>query len=383
MKKYILCFFIIIGTLQSCRNTENQLDSTSNKVEIKEQIKVTYAEGFQITTTDYGYRVIIRNPWPESVENFTFDLFNRAINDELVNNASSTAINIPIKTIVATSTTHIPPIVLLGEENSLKGFPSTDYISSNKVRALIENGKVEDLGANESLNVERTIMLEPDLVMGFSIDDSNPIYQKIEKVGIPIIYNGEWVEKHPLGKAEWIKLFGILYGKERQADSIFKSIEKEYLNTLDLVKNVTSPKVISGATWKEQWYLPYGDSWQGKILEDAGANYIYKATTGSGSLAYNIEKVLVDGNDAAYWIAPAQYKSYSKMLEDNKSYQLFDAFKNKKVYTHALTVGKKGGVTYYEEASMRPDLVLKDLVKILHPELELNHKLYFFKPLNE
>ncbi|MEN8899142.1 MAG: ABC transporter substrate-binding protein, partial [Nonlabens sp.] len=188
---------------------------------------------------------------------------------------------------------------------------------------------------------------------------------------------------HPLGKAEWIKLFGVLYGKEKEADSIFKTIEREYLNTLELVENVDKPKVLSGATWKDTWYLPYGDSWQGKILNDAGSSYIYQTTTGSGSLAYNIEKVLMDGRDAAFWIAPAQYTSYSKMLQDNTSYAQFDAFKNKQIYTHALTLGSKGGVTYYEEASMRPDLVLKDLVKILHPEIKLEHELYFFKKLND
>ncbi|AGC78366.1 iron complex transport system substrate-binding protein [Nonlabens dokdonensis] len=383
MKKNFLYLLIVAGCLQSCKKVEDQSNALERQVEVNDQIEIKYAKGFQIETTATGYKISIRNPWPESAERFTFELLHAKDDDFWNSNNVSNAIHIPIKSIVLTSTTHIPPLVLLNEEKSLKGFPSTDYISAPEVRTLIEDGKVEELGANETMNVERTIMLAPDLVMGFSIDASNPVYQKIEKVGIPVIYNGEWVEKHPLAKAEWIKLFGVLYGKEQQADSIFQSIENEYLNTLELVKNVKRPKVISGATWKEQWYLPYGDSWQGKILNDAGANYIYQETTGTGSLAYNIEKVLVDGNDAAFWIAPAQYTSYSKMIEDNKSYQLFDAFKNKQVYTHALTVGAKGGVTYYEEASMRPDLVLKDLVKILHPELEMEHELYFFKPLKE
>lgn len=383
MRKNIIYLLIAAGFLYSCNNSKNtSIPEILKKIEY-EQVNIKYAEGFKIQNTVSGYNVTIMNPWPESSVSYTFKLVKNQGRELLPEPDEPLSIHIPIDNIVLTSTTHIPPLVLLHEENSLIGFPGSDYISDPKVRKLIDQGKVEELGANESINIEATLLLEPDVVMGFSIDDSNPIYKKIENAGIPVLYNGDWVEQHPLAKAEWIKLFGILYGKEQQADSIFNAIEKEYINTQKLVKNVSSPKVLSGATWKEQWYLPYGNSWQGKILRDAGASYIYQETKGKGSLAYNIEKVLTDGNDATYWIAPGQYTSYSRMLEENASYNLFDAFKNKRVYTHALTVGEKGGVTYYEEASMRPDLVLKDLVKILHPELKLDHELYFFKPLKE
>lgn len=383
MRKNIIYLLIAAGFLYSCNNSKNTSIPEILKKTEYEQVNIKYAEGFKIQNTASGYYVTIMNPWPESSVSYTFKLVKNQGRELLPEPDEPLSIHIPIDNIVLTSTTHIPPLVLLHEENSLIGFPGSDYISDPKVRKLIDEGKVEELGVNESINIEATLLLEPDVVMGFSIDDSNPIYKKIENAGIPVLYNGDWVEQHPLAKAEWIKLFGILYGKEQQADSIFNAIEKEYINTQKLVKNVSSPKVLSGATWKEQWYLPYGNSWQGKILRDAGASYIYQETKGKGSLAYNIEKVLTDGNDATYWIAPGQYTSYSRMLEENASYNLFDAFKNKRVYTHALTVGEKGGVTYYEEASMRPDLVLKDLVKILHPELKLDHELYFFKPLKE
>lgn len=385
MKKTLLYLLIGYSLLASCKKENKIIENTVEKSDRStyQDIEVNYAHGFQIQTTETGYELTIMNPWPESVVNYPFKLVKDRESKLVQKAGGPITIPIPIESIVLTSTTHIPPLVLLGEEKSLTGFPGTDYISAPEVRALIESRKVKELGTNQLMNVESTILLEPDLVMGFSIDDSNPTYQKIEDAGIPVLYNGEWVEEHPLGKAEWIKLFGVLYGKEKEADSIFNAIEKEYLNTLKLIEKVKRPQVLSGATWKDQWYLPYGNSWQGQILKDAGADYIYAATEGNGSLAYNIEKVLLDGREATYWIAPAQYTSYSKMLADNKSYALFDAFKNKQVYTHALTIGAKGGVTYYEEASMRPDLVLKDLVKILHPELLLDHELYFFKPLED
>lgn len=385
MKKTFLFLALCFSILLSCKNENSKVLSSSENdtTSVYPKIEIKYAQGFQIQSTDTGYYVTIMNPWPESVVTYPFKLIKRQQRDFIPEPDAPVTIQIPIEKVVVTSTTHIPPLVLLEEQASLIGFPGSDYISDPKVRKLIDLGKVEELGTNQLMNVESTLLLEPDLVMGFSIDDSNPTYQKIEAAGIPVIYNGEWVEKHPLGKAEWIKLFGVLYGKEKQADSIFNAIEKEYLNTLELVKDIERTKVLSGATWKDTWYLPYGNSWQGKILEDAGADYVYKNTTGTGSLSYNIETVITEANDAQFWIAPAQYTSYSKMLEDNKSYALFEAFKNRQIYTHALTVRAKGGITYYEEASMRPDLVLKDLVQILHPDLQMDHKLYFFKALND
>lgn len=383
MKQPLIYLILFISILQSCKTEDKKTALPLDDVTEYQQVNIKYAHGFQIKNTSSGYNVTIMNPWPESAVNYAFRLVNEEDIKSIPPVDSPVTIQIPVKKIVLTSTTHIPPLVLLGEEKSLIGFPSSDYISSPEVRSLIDSGHVEELGTNQLINVEATIILEPDMVMGFSIDDSNPTYQKIQEAGIPVMYNGEWIEEHPLGKAEWIKLFGVLYGKEKEADSIFNSIEKEYLKTLELVKTEDKPQVLSGATWKDQWYLPYGDSWQAKILNDAGANYIYKDTQGNGSLAYPLEKVLTDGREASYWIAPGQYSSYSKMLADNKSYGLFESFKNKQIYTHALTVGEKGGVTYYEEASMRPDLVLKDLVKILHPDLQLDHELYFFKPLED
>jgi iron complex transport system substrate-binding protein len=383
MKQPILYLILLVFILHSCKDVENKTNPVAEDQTGYAPIEVNYAHGFQIKTTATGYQVTIKNPWPDSAVNYPFTLVKHQ-GREFVSKANlPVRIPIPIEKIVVTSTTHITPLVLLGEEKSLIGFPATDYISAPKVRSLIDAGNIKELGTNQLMNVEAAIILEPDLVMGFSIDDSNPTYQKIEEAGIPVLYNGDWVEEHPLGKAEWIKLFGVLYGKEKEADSIFKTIEKEYQNTLKLAAHLERPKVLSGATYKDQWYLPYGNSWQGKILKDAGADYLYAATKGTGSLAYNIEKVLIDGREATYWIAPAQYTSYSKMLADNKSYALFDSFKNRQVYTHALTVGAKGGVLYYEEASMRPDLVLKDLVKILHPDLALDHELYFFRALKE
>lgn len=367
---FLSCVFISFAFV-SCKN-ENATVPTSN-ITVTDTLEVKYATGFDIFETQNGYRLSISNPWPSSTDTLQIDLNRDATIGDL---------QIPIKKFIATSTTHIPPLVLLKETDILIGFPDTDYISSSLMRQRIDAGKVEDLGANETVNLERTISLQPDLVMGYGIDADNPTYQSMIDAGIPVLYNGDWTEAHPLGRAEWIKVFGILFDKEKEAFEIFNKIEADYLAAKTSVQDLDRPSVIAGATWKDIWYLPYGNSWQGTLIEDAGADYIYKETKGSGSLSYNIEKVLKDAQQADFWIAPSQYTSYNKMLADNNSYKLFEAFQNKQLYTFALRKGAAGGVVYYEEASMRPDLVLKDLVTIFHGNPSTD-KLYFFDQLEE
>lgn len=353
--------------------------TTGNYVDVD----VKYATGFSINTTETGYYITINNPWPDADDTYSFKLQRATASDIIPNPDAPQIIRIPIETIILSSTTHIPPVVLLEEQSTIIAFPGTDYVSDTSVRTLIDHGSIEDLGNNQTISVEKVVTMQPDVVMGYGIDGDNPVYEQIQKAGIPVIYNGDWTEEHPLGKAEWIKLFGILYGKEKEALRIFNQIEQSYLETKKIAQSLESPTIIAGATWKDIWYLPYGNSWQGKIIADAHGDYIYKKTIGTGSLSYNIERVLTDAQNAAVWIAPGQYTSYSAMNKDNSAYQEFTAFQNKMVYTFALNKGAKGGVTYYEEASMRPDLVLKDLVKILHPDVLPDYQLYFFKPLTD
>jgi iron complex transport system substrate-binding protein len=138
-------------------------------------------------------------------------------------------IRVPIKTIVCTSTTHIPLLDYLGETESLVGFPTTDYISSTAMRQRVDNGAVTELGIDKGLNIERLAVLKPDLVMGYTMTSDYGQFKKVEELGVPVVINSEYLERHPLGRAEWIKFVSLFYDKEKQADAVFAEIEKSYL----------------------------------------------------------------------------------------------------------------------------------------------------------
>tara|TARA_R100001369_G_scaffold20091_1_gene36720 strand:- start:219470 stop:220603 length:1134 start_codon:yes stop_codon:yes gene_type:complete len=376
LERILVLLFIVIFT--SCKNEGRELSASNSKADT---LIVEYAKGFSIIQHN-GFKLLkLKTPWPSADKSFTYLLAEK--NAVIPKNIKyDIKISIPIKKIVVTSTTHIPSLEILNEEGSLVGFPGLDYISSEKTRKRISNNLITELGQNEAINTEVLISLQPDAVVGFAIDGNNKTFKTIQKSGIPVIYNGDWIEESPLGKAEWIKFFGALYNKDEQAATYFSNIKNSYLEAKELAKKATSqPTVLSGSMYKDQWYVPYGNSWQAQFIKDANANYIYKNTRGSGSNALSFESVLNESQNAEFWIAPGQFQSFDQLAKTSSHYSQFKAVQNKKVYTYSNTLGETNGVIYYELAPTRPDLVLKDLIAIFHPELLPDYKINFYKPL--
>ena len=366
----LLAFF---GCKQNNSISGDTMASSKNSIQYAKGLKIYKHLGFSI--------VKITNPWPEAQKSLTYILQekNGIVPDSL---KQFPVISIPIQSIVVTSTTHIPALELLGVENTLVGFPDTAYISSVKTRRLIDAGKVREVGVNENLNTEVLIDMKPDVIVGFGLNNSNPTLDNLQKSGLKVMLNGDWTEQTPLGKAEWIKFFGALYGLDSKANTLFSKIEKEYNSTLALAKKATTkPTVLSGAMYQKIWYIPQGESWVSLFLKDARSNYLWSNTKGIGSLTLPFEVILEKAKDADFWIAPGDYSSLKQMSESNPHYSQFDSFKNKKVYSYAVNKGEKGGILYFEWSPTRPDWVLKDLIKIFHPELLPHHKLFFFTKL--
>ena len=341
---------------------------------------IKYAKGFDIVIENGFKKLIIKTGYQNATTIFEYLILNKTTKKATLNNQT---IQVPIKEIVVTSTTHIPMLELLNEESSIVGFPHTTYISSEKTRALIDTGKIKEIGKESALNTEILLDLQPELVVGYSITSADKSLTTAQKAGISVIYNGDWLEETPLGRAEWIKFFGVLYNKEKQADSIFNAIETNYLKAKKIALKATiKPTILSGAVMsKDIWNLPAGESFVAQFLKDANLNYLWKDSKGKGSLSLSFESVFDTGRNADYWIAPGYFSSKEQLLQSNQIYAEFTAFKNDRIYTPSTKKGKTGGVIYYELAPTRPDLVLKDIIKITHPDLLPNYELTFFEKM--
>lgn len=378
-----ILFLLLMLIFAGCKEDQKKTSATAPKEAAQgKEISVEYATGFSLT--DFGdYKILtVENPWPEAERSYRYLLAEEGA--EIPGALQyDQKVQIPVERMVVTSTTHISSLEILGEEKAIVGFPELDHISSERTRARISQGKIQELGKNEAINTEILVNLRPDVVVAFSVDGSNKTFNNIQKMNIPVLFNGDWIETSPLGKAEWIKFFGVFFNKSEKAETFFDQVKEAYHEARELAKDTEKPTVLAGSMYRDQWYLPYGDSWHGQMIKDANAQYLFADTSGDGSLALSFEAVLSKGKNADYWIGPAQFQSYEQMMEASPHYSQFKAFTNKNVYTFSSERGETGGVIFYELGPNRPDLVLKDLISIFHPGLLPKYESTFYKPLKE
>ena len=385
MKEYplytISIYFLALICLLGCGERKGPV-STNPGLQAS---KIAHAKGFSIHKEGDLTVLEVNAPWPGAKKSFKYLLApkERLATMRIAAGTYDAVVGTPVDKMVLTSTTHIPAMEALGALGSLVGFPNPDLISSPLARKLVDSGQVKDLGMNEGINTEIVLSLAPDVVMGFGINDTNRAYETLERAGIAVVYNGDWVEQTPLGKAEWIKFFAPFFQKEAEADRIFSEIETAYLEARKLAKKAEHrPTVLTGGLYKDVWHVAGGESWFAQFLKDARGNYLWADSPGTGGTGLGLEAVLVKAKDADIWLNPSSHTSYRALAAANPHHRQFKAFENRKVYSNAIEKGEKGGILFYELAPQRPDLVLRDLIHILHPELLPDHRLLFFKPLD-
>jgi iron complex transport system substrate-binding protein len=379
MKNCFWFSFLIIISLVSC--SVKQGNEPPDQQRNTQGSKLKYATGFSVTKDSAYTRMVVQRPYQGASQALEYLLVPRNLPIP-THDADVTVIRVPVTSIVCTSTTHIPLLDYINETEKLVGFPTTDYISSAKARKLIDEGKVADLGVDKGINIEVLSSLQPELLMGYTMNSDFGQFRKIEELGIPVIVNSEYLETHPLGRAEWIKFIAPFFGKEEMADSVFNEIEKNYLATRKLVVDLgQKPSVLSGIMYGDAWFLPGGKNYAATMLGDAGYHYVWNDDETSGFLELSFETVLSRAHSCDYWIGVGPFQSLAEIESADHRYAQFKAFKNKKVYSYDARKGAKGGNEYLELGYLRPDLILKDLVKISHPDLIPEHDLFFHRRL--
>ena len=357
------------------KKPDHVADSASSELEL------VYAEGFKISKY-HGFNLVeVPKPYPKAKNGDAYLLVPK---DASVPEHSEgiTVIRTPIERIVCTSTTHIPLLDYLDKTEALVGFPSTDYISSQKMRKRINEGRIQELGSDNLINMEKLIALEPEMVMAFSTYGKVDQFEQIESLGIPVVLNAEYLEKHPLGRAEWIKFISLFFHSEEMADSVFRGITNEYLKYESLARSLkTRPTVMSGVVYGDTWFLPGGKNYASTLLKNAGANYLWAENESSGWLELSFEAVYEKGATSDFWIGVASFNSLEEIRAADERYADFGPYKSGQVYSYDARKGEKGGSEFLELGYLRPDLILADLIKIMHPAALPHHELYFHKRL--
>lgn len=330
--------------------------------EITDDIK--YATKFYFEKGDSSEYIVVSEPWPGAVAQKRYPLGKS-----------------PLR-VVCTSTSHLPFFELLGMEKVVVGFPNLNLVSSEVFRRRAENGYITDLGPDGNMNMELLLSLNPDAVVAFDMGGESNTLDKIAEGGIPVFHNSDFLETSPLGRAEWIKFFGALLNKRAEADSIFNYIEKEYLRLKDIGENTTKkPTVLSGVVYGDTWFLPGGQNWSAAFFKNAGGEYLWGNDTTSGWLELSFEAVYETAYNADYWIGTSTLNTRNEMVGQEGRYGTFNSYKTDQVFSYNKRLGPEGGYDFFESGYSRPDLVLADLIKILHPKSLPNYETVYFQKL--
>lgn len=353
-------------------------------------VKFSYAENIRILKFKDYTKVELRNPWDTLKTLHTYILTDRnrdknrnrdrdRDNANTGNLPEGTVVRTPLTSAIVYSSVHNSLLAETGAIESIAGVCDIQYIKHPQIKAMYEKGSIADCGSSMSPDIEKIIDLNADAVL-LSPFENNGGYGRIESIGIPIIECADYMETSPLGRAEWMKFYGLLTGKEEEADSLFRKIEKQYLTLKHMTKDVHDrPTVITELKYSSAWYVPGGRSTTARMINDAGGDYIFSYTKESGSVPMSFETVLDKGQKADFWLIKynqKQDKTYSELKNDYSPYTNFDAWKNKRIFGCNTSY-----VNFYEETPFHPETLLRDLIIIFHPEIMKNEKTRYYTEL--
>ena len=297
---------------------------------------------------------------------------------------SSSVIFVPLKKIICMSNTYIGMISALGEENSIVGVSGTGFIYSPALIKNVEKGLIQDVGYDAYLNKELILKISPDIIMMYGIGSESVSYtSKIKELGVKVVFNADYLETDPLGKAEWIKFFGALYCKEELADSIYNAEVDAYTKLKIFIgRNAKGkPRVLLGFPYKDTWYISPGNSFISKMIADAGGNYLWQNSKSSVSMPLGIENVYLRGLTADYWLNIGSVTTRKEISSVDPRLNDLPCFKNDNLFNNNKRITANGANDYWESGGLYPHLILKDIASILHPELFSENELVFYRKI--
>lgn len=361
MKKIILILFSIAYMISSCNVISKD---KSNDANINDTLNlVTYAQNFKIYSIKSGFQLIIKDGFGSDKEYYIFN-DTVAIPDEF---SDKQIIRTPVNSAIAFSSTQWSVFQRIGEINRVKGLLESNYTSNEEILRLVAEGKITDVGMSTNVNTEKVINLQPDLIL-YTPYPGIDFSHLGELSGAIMLSFPDYLESHPLGRAEWMKVVGLLCGKEDVTNKWFDDVARRYEALSERCSSVEEkPTIFSDLPFENQWYVPGGNSYIAKIFADAGSDYIWKDNELTGSLHIDAESVLLKAQQADFWRVINSYDTpftYERLKNENELYPLFKAFEKKQLIV--CDVRKCG---YFEKSQYEPDVLLADFIYHFHPEL--------------
>ena len=373
---FFLTFWVTVLLLSACGGKS----STASGSAQGDTIPLHYSSNLSLIDYEDCIVAQLRNPWDTAKILHTYVLVDKKqpLPQEL---PQGTLVRTPLSKAVIYSSVHCSLLKDFGALNSIGGVCDLKYIKLPEIEEGCRKGTIADVGDGMNPNIEKIIDLHPDAILLSPFENSGG-YGRVEKLNVPIIECADYMETSSLGRAEWMRFYGLLFGKKTEADAMFAAVERNYKDLQELVKPISfAPSVMCDLKTSSTWYTPGGNSTIAKLYSDAGANYIFREDTHSGSLPYPFEVIFEKGQQTDVWLIRYNQpvdKTYGELEKEFAPYAGFRAFKERNIYGC-----NTNRVPFYEETPFHPDWLLKDLIKIFHPSLLEGYELRYYNKLAE
>ncbi len=275
-----------------------------------------------------------------------------------------TRLNRALSRVAVGSTTHVPYVSALGRVGAIAACAHSGQVRDTAFRRLADPGAVREIAAGDGL--DRELLLSLDVQLLFAYPFGRGEGNTVQGLGIPTVEVSEYLEEHPLGRAEWLRFFGVLFGEERKADSLFAGIRERYEAIRVDSTTTRRPAVLFGSVWDGQWWVPPGNSYMARLIEDAGGRYLFADRKGDGNIAIDMETMIAVGADADLWGMVADLPDTVRQTDFTNGDERMDQFRS--VQNDGLFVGNSAKTDLFGNALIEPDRVLLDLVIALHPD---------------
>ncbi|MFM9378035.1 ABC transporter substrate-binding protein [Gordonia sp. VNK21] len=342
---------------------------------------ITHATNFTVDYHDDYALLTVKQPFPGGSPQ-SYLLVRCGVPDPQLSGAAAqaTRIEVPVRTVYSGSTTQLPFFGELDVLDALTGVADAGLVTDAQVRSRVAEKKIAEYGAGGVVNTEAVLAARPDVLLTDGTDSD--VYPVLRKAGIPVLAFADWLESTPLGKAEWIKVLGLLTGTSATADRVFGDISRRYDELAARARSVTDTDVLYGTEFQGTWTVPAGDSAAGVLVRDAGGDWPWSSRTGN-SVQLSFEDIVTGAGELPIWlVSDNQWTSIDDVLRQDPRYRALAAVRDGQVWNANLVIGPGGGNDYFERGSARPDLVLADVLAILHPELMPDHTFTFFRRLS-
>ena len=341
-----------------------------------------YAKNF--TLSEYpDYKVLtVRNAYRNAKREFRYALVPRseALPADLPEDA--TLIRTPVQRVVLMETVYVGYFDALGQLDTICGAATAEYISHPEVVERLRSGEIQHIQSGQKLNIERLLLLQPDLILTTSIGEGQDVSPQLQRSGLPVVLTADYMERHPLARTEWLKFLAPFFECEPRGLSVYSEIKDDYEALLELTAGLEArPSVFCGAPYSGVWHVPGGGSFIARNIHDAGGDYVWADDDSQGGIPLDTERVFLKAGEADIWLHPSFYRSLNELYGADPRFAKFRAAEIGEVYNNTRQVGQKGGNNIWERGIVHPEEVLADLIQIFHPGLLPERELVYYDRL--